>query len=249
MFSFASKLVFSSVFNVFSFVFKWVYFLPVELTLWFSCVSVTFMNIDFNDEKFRNVRKMPALFVIDRVNHVTLREINPNAEWLFDEPARATAKRDGTSVTVDENGNVFARRMVRKGKVAPEGFMLAETDPITGNMFGLEPVEQSGFFKMFKEARENFEGDLPASTFELVGPKINGNPEGVNTHTLMIHGSDNLEIIPDVRTIAKEDAFDTFKEIFAVLRDRGVEGVVWWGENGKRVKLRTKDFFGDSNRK
>ena len=200
-----------------------------------------------HDEQYRNIKKMPALFVIDRQAHVATTEINEKAAWIFEEPARATLKKDGTSVTVAEDGKIYARRMVKKGKKAPEGFIPAETDSFTGHTFGLEPVEQSGFAKMFKEAAEGKE--LKPGTYELCGPKINGNPEGLEKSELLAHGSEEATELPDMRSMPREEAYKRLETIFAGYKERGIEGVVWWGENGKRAKLRVKDFFGDPNRR
>lgn len=200
-----------------------------------------------HDEKFRNIKKMPALFVIDRLAHHATTEVNDKAAWIFEEESRPTYKRDGSSITVTENGEVFARRMVKKGKQAPNGFILAETDSFTGHSFGLEPVAQSGFYKMFKEAQGNQQ--LAPGTYELCGPKINGNPESLEAPHLYAHGSDEANDLPDMRNVSKEEAYKTLETIFADYKARGIEGIVWWGANGKRAKLRVKDFFGDPNRR
>lgn len=197
--------------------------------------------------EFRNVKKMPALFSIDREAHVATENINPNAAWIFEEPSKATLKKDGTSITVNERGEFYARRMVKKGKKAPEGFIPAETDAYTGHTFGLEPIEQSGFAKMFRQAAEG--KVLSPGTYKLCGPKINGNPEGLEAPALMQHGEEEASEIPDMRTMPKEEAFSQLKAIFADYKNRGIEGVVWWGADGKRAKLRVKDFFGDPNRR
>lgn len=205
------------------------------------------MNI-LNDT-FRNVRKMPALFIIDRVNNVGTEEINPNSEWIFTEPATATIKRDGTNITVMSDGSVWARRAVKKGKTAPQNFILAETDPITGHSFGIEPMDQSSFKKFILEAIENFVDELIPGTFELVGPKIQGNPEKFDKHILIPHGTEVATEIPDMTEINPTEAHSILKAIFTDFRTRGIEGVVWAGSEGKRVKLRVKDFFSDENRR
>jgi len=204
------------------------------------------MNI--NTETFRNVRKMPALFTIDRVNNIGTDEINPASEWIFTEPAIATIKRDGTNITVMSDGSVWARRAVKKGKVAPPNFILAETDSITGHSFGVEPMNQSSFKKFILEALKNFEGELTEGTFELVGPRVQGNPENFEKHMLIPHGTEIATEIPNMLEINKEEAHSVLKEIFTDFKNRGIEGVVWAGAEGKRVKLRVKDFFGNSHR-
>lgn len=200
---------------------------------------------------FRNTQKMPALFMIDREAHKTLMEINPAAAWLFDEEATATQKRDGVGVLVGLDGEIMIRRQVKRGKIAPVGFVHAETDPNTGSMFGVEPVKSSGRGKAVTEALEDMApGMLQPGTYELVGPAVNGNPEKVEKHKLIRHG-EPIEFI-DMREFAGVDAETIFKQltpIFTEYRDKGIEGIVWYGADGKRVKLRVNDFFGDPNRR
>jgi hypothetical protein len=200
----------------------------------------------FKSGLFRNTRKMTALFEIDRVNHVGTDVVNEKSAWVFTEPTVATVKRDGTGVVITEDNEVLVRRSVKKGKRVPEGFRLAEVDAFTGHMFGVEPVAQSGFKALMEEAL--LDASFWPGTYELCGPKINGNPEGLDEHVLIRHGAEVLPVIPDMRTVDPGDAHILLKPIFADLKERGVEGVVWWGTDDKRVKLRAKDFFGDTNR-
>lgn len=202
----------------------------------------------FKSGLFRNTRKMTALFEIDRVKHVGTDVVNEKSAWIFTEPAVATVKRDGTGVVITEDNEVLVRRSVKKGKRIPEGFRLAEIDAFTGHMFGVEPVAQSGFKTMMNDALPANDQLLEPGTYELCGPKINGNPEGLDHHVLIRHGAEVLPVIPDMRTVEPGDAHALLKPIFADLKERGVEGVVWWGADDKRVKLRVKDFFGDANR-
>lgn len=200
-----------------------------------------------HNPNYRNIKKMPALFVTNWETHEVTTQINPKAAWIFNEPSTATYKKDGTSITVAEDGKIYARRMVRKGKTAPEGFIPAETDPITGHTFGLEPVNQSSFYKFFLQASAGKQ--LPPGTYELCGPKINGNPESLTQPTLYPHGEEEATEIPDMRTVKPEDAHNILKEIFSHFKTQGIEGVVWKGSDNKRAKLRVKDFFGDPNRR
>lgn len=196
----------------------------------------------FNNPLYRNVQKMSALFKIDRENHVGTEEINPASEWIFHDETITTVKRDGTGITVLDDGRVYARRSVRKGKTPPAGFILAEVDSFTGHSFGIEPIEQSGFRKAYKEATADG-ADLAPGTYELCGPKVNNNPEKFDSHKLIKHGSEIAEDIPDMRAVSKDKAYSVLKEIFEGYKDRGIEGVVWWASDGRRVKLRAKDFF------
>lgn len=196
------------------------------------------------------MKKIPLLFALefdDKGNRVISDDIDPRAEILFDSfrEVNATIKYDGTATMLDDDGNWFTRRSVKPGKIAPEGFVLAETDPNTGISFGWERAETSPFRKMLNKAIESFPGDPEAGTYELIGPKINGNPERVTKDTLVPHGCAEAEGFPDIEDISRNR--DNLKEFlfpfFTDFRDKGIEGIVFWVDGVPSVKIRVKDFF------
>ena len=75
----------------------------------------------------------------------------------------------------------------------------------------------------------------PDGTCELIGPKIQGNPERVERHVLVPHGHERLPGVP--RDFAGLKAHFAFHD---------VEGVVWWRRpadpDWDNVKLKPKDF-------
>lgn len=69
-------------------------------------------------------------------------------------------------------------------------------------------------------------------TYELCGPKVQGNPLNLPRHTLIRHGSTELPDVPR--------DFDGLK---AFLKDFPHEGVVWHHPDGRMVKIKRKDFW------
>ena len=61
-------------------------------------------------------------------------------------------------------------------------------DVVTGKRMGWEPIEQSAFHRAF-DACVSF-----PPTYELIGPKVNGNQERVGEHVLVRHGQCVLEV-------------------------------------------------------
>ena len=176
------------------------------------------------------MRKIPTLFVRDwdgDPRYVT-REVTPGCEWVMAGEGRATRKFDGTCVMFDGE-RWWARREVKAGKQAPAGFTEIEHDLKTGKTVGWEPAEQSGFAKHLLDA----DGYLDArpGTYELVGPKINGNPEQLDRNSLVSHGELELEDVP----------LD-FDGLGAWLRAHPWEGIVWHSADGRRAKLKKRDF-------
>ena len=68
-------------------------------------------------------------------------------------------------------------------------------------------------------------------TYELCGPKVQGNPERYDHHLLVRHGSEVLA-----------DAPRTFLALGHYLADNDIEGIVWHHPDGRMVKIKGKDF-------
>lgn len=126
----------------------------------------------------------------------------------------------------------WARREVKMGKRAPSAWrQVTGLDPVTKKWVGWEPAEDSPFVKYLAEAvadRDEWE----IGTYELCGPKINGNPEQMGAHTLFPHGAATLKVHP------------AFLELQCFLRDDypHLEGVVWWHPDGRKAKIKRRDF-------
>jgi hypothetical protein len=79
--------------------------------------------------------------------------------------------------------------------------------------------------------REAFNGE-DDGTYELVGPRINGNKEGFPRHILMPHGG---VVILNVPT-----EFDRLREWLSI---QTLEGVVWHHPgDGRMAKIKRRDF-------
>ncbi|MDF3287955.1 DUF5565 family protein [Streptomyces silvisoli] len=185
------------------------------------------------------MRKVPTLFVRDpRDRRVVLPEVTPGCGWVLAGAGTATRKWDGTCVMLDESGMWWARREVRAGRAAPENYLPVETDGTTGKTVGWEPMARSSFATFHAEAVRSGDGWTPG-TYELVGPKINGNPDGFDTHALVRHGWAPAQVCADVEAAPRD---------FAGLRDwllarPRYEGIVWHHPDGMRMaKIKRRDF-------
>ncbi len=180
------------------------------------------------------MKKIPTVFVRnpDDRRHV-LDEVNPGCEWVFAGEGVATRKFDGTCVEFDGQA-WWARREVKPGKAAPDDFRPEMTDETTGKTVGWVPMESSAFARWHEEAVSELP-EVPVGTYELCGPKVNGNPEGYERHTLVRH--DVAE-----RLDASDLSFDGLARVMAALGDRGIEGLVWHHPDGRMAKLKVRDF-------
>lgn len=183
------------------------------------------------------MKKIPSLFVRDWDGDPSLvtDEVNPSCQWVIDGEGVATQKHDGTSCLV-KNGEFFKRYTLRKGKAAPEGFVPAtDLDENTGKQEGWVPVGDGPEDAWHNEVRNGlltlgFWKYLDG-TYELIGPMVQGNPEGVSYHKLVEHGSVKLP-----------DAPRTYSELKGYLDGGGMEGIVWHHPDGRMAKIKATDL-------
>jgi hypothetical protein len=157
-------------------------------------------------------------------------EVVEGAEWVLNGEGRATLKIDGTCCLI-KDGILYRRYDAKKGKTPPEGFISAqEPDPITGHWPGWIEVKKDN--PSDKWHWEAFWGKgLQDGTYELIGPKIQGNPYGLTGHGLLRHGVDFIYDNPR-----------TFDDIKNYLMTANIEGIVWHHDDGRMVKIKSKDF-------
>lgn len=193
------------------------------------------------------MKKIPTLFIRnpEDMKHV-LPDINPACWWVFAGEGTATRKWDGTCVRLDTGGNWWARREVKPGRTAPAGFVEVEHDENTGKTVGWEPIYQSAFVKFWDEAwqRQRDSGAvIEPGTFELIGPKINGNPESLEHHRLIRHGWTKLSHREFLNGIGR--SYDELKRFFQGDMPEsltGIEGIVYHHPDGRMAKIKRRDF-------
>lgn len=186
------------------------------------------------------MRKIPTLFARDPTDrsHV-INEVTQGCEWVLAGEGVATRKYDGTCILILRDGiavKAFARREVKPGRDTPPQFSVVEHDPVTGKTVGWEPAEQSGFAAFIEEAIETVAylgEELTPGTYELIGPKINGNPETFERHDLIRHGS---------RRYQPGEVPTDFDGLRGWLLGQLHEGIVWHHPDGRMAKLKRRDF-------
>lgn len=165
-----------------------------------------------------------------------INEINPENEWVFtDEGVKATRKFDGTACAIID-GKLYKRYDVKKGKQVPEGAIpCQEPDEITGHWpHWVECKREDPANKFHFEGFDNLvnEGLSDDGTYELLGPKVQGNPEKLNGHHLFRHGVMPAEVNFKL-------GWDCLKHY---LTHNDVEGIVFHHPDGRMCKLRKSDF-------
>ncbi len=176
--------------------------------------------------------KIPTLFLRDYANRgLITRTINPDCQWVTERIDTVSVKHDGVAVRYDGVA-WWARRQVKAGKLEPENFVLSELDENTGTRYGWEPIGQSSFYPMFVNAALQ-DNPQPESTFELCGPRVNGNRHRLPIPVLIPHG------VEKVRS-AVPRTFDGLELFFS---NHDIEGLIFEHPDGRRAKIKHRDFL------
>lgn len=216
------------------------------------------------------VQKIPTLFdrdwdgdrsrVVDRPN--------PAAQWVLDGEGVATRKYDGTSCLV-RDGILYKRfafavppdaTLDNVQAVVPtdEEFLPVsiETSPgrngpvtkaIGWTRVGDGPEDEwhrEGFAHTSR-ARTDNPTVLPDGTYELIGPKVQGNPERASEHQLVSHT--DAKRFGFYQDPEDEESFvdgcpRDYDGLRAWLQGRDIEGVVWHHPDGRMAKVKLRDF-------
>jgi hypothetical protein len=160
-----------------------------------------------------------------------INEINPENEWVFTDGI-PTRKFDGTATAII-NGELYKRYDVKKGRQVPDGAIpCQEADLITGHHPHWLKCERSkNEDKYFFEGFDNLDNKKDG-TYELIGEKVQGNPEKIKGHMLVRHGVVKLSL--------EDDSFEYLKQY---LEQADIEGIVFHHKSDDRMcKLRKSDF-------
>ncbi len=182
------------------------------------------------------MKKIPTIFDRDWTGDKSRVVDTPHldAAWVFAGEGYPTRKIDGTCCMI-RDGQLFKRREVTEEDVQndrlPRGFERADSDSTTGKIVGWVPVTDAPEDRWHREAFQEWQNN---GTYELVGPKIQGNPENLPDHRLI--GHDAVDLIIDTPF---ERTFDGIK---AFLSEHDMEGVVFHHPDGRMAKIKGRDF-------
>lgn len=176
---------------------------------------------------------MKKMLTIFKRNPDNMREIlteqHPDCLWVFKGEGVTTRKYDGTCVKF-ENGKMFKRYCLKGNRKAPEGYEQVDFDPNTGKGFGWIPVIDTPENKYHLEVLK--QGGFADGTYELLGPKIQGNPENWSIYEVINH--DHAERYLDVPL--------KFEYLKNWLETKDIEGLVFQHPDGRMAKIKKSDF-------
>jgi hypothetical protein len=179
------------------------------------------------------LKKIPTLFDRDWTGDRSrvVNAVHKDCGWVVAGEGIATRKIDGTSCLV-RGGRLYKRRELRKGDTTPPLFETVGHDDETGKTVGWMPIEPADSGDRYHVEAFGDGAGFADGTYELVGPKVQGNPEGYKAHTLVPHSALELANQPP-------RDFDGLREW---LEGKDIEGIVWHHPDGRMAKIKLRDF-------
>lgn len=169
------------------------------------------------------MQKIPTMFERDETQrgHPVVDRIKPECQWVLDGEGIATAKLDGTNVKV-EGGELFKRQKPKDRDYDEASYVPCRRD---------DPADRWAF--------EAFADGATDGIYELLGPKVQGNPHGYKNHYLVrVVPCDPQLTLPDGYPVPR--TFDQIKSAF----ESGYinEGIVFHHQDGRMAKIKRRDF-------
>lgn len=175
------------------------------------------------------MRKIPTMFVRDEAakGHPVTAQVKPECQWVLDGEGIATIKVDGTNVKIK------AGQLLKRQKPAERDYDDAAYVPCDRS----NPAD--------KWAYEAFDAlaHRDDAIYELIGPKVQGNPQKVRSHQL-------IRVVPPLPTLIiaalgadyKDQIVRTFDGLRAYFQSHEVEGLVFHHPDGRLAKIKRRDF-------
>lgn len=178
----------------------------------------------------KKLNKVPTIFNRDFEGNPSLvtSEPNPACDWVFNGEGVATRKYDGTCCYFDGE-RWLKRREVKANKKPPDDFIQVNYDENTRKRMGWVPVSSGD--KWHLEGIDNIGGNAETGTYELCGPKVQGNPEGLEGHQMIKHS--------DAQTFYVGRSVEDIKDW---LSKYPFEGIVFHHPDGRMAKIKRRDF-------
>lgn len=183
------------------------------------------------------MKKIATLFLRDSKGRC-YDEVNPGCEWVLAGEGHPTCKLDGTACLV-RDGRLYKRSEWPEGRGRPasDSWLHHDFDPTVRHGHGWLPVGEGPEDWMHRKAwNRSVPGiekqPLRDGTCELIGPCIGKNPERC--------ADGEFILLPHGEHVAECER--TFEGIRAFLTEHRMEGIVWWHNDGRMVKIKRRDY-------
>lgn len=171
-------------------------------------------------------------------DRICIDEVLEENSWVFTEPkVLAYRKWDGIPIAII-NGNLYKRQQIETEHLQllrKNAVKCGSEDPITGTTpYWIKCIESNPIEKYlwnaFNKLKE--ENKISDGTYEVCGRNIQSNKEKLKSNIAIPH---KIELITDLEDYS-------FESIKNYLKQRNIEGIVFYHPDGRMAKIRLKDF-------
>lgn len=190
------------------------------------------------------MRKITTIFERNWEGNRTVIDQYTNAAFpIVALTAKATEKLDGMNVRLTVRRHTVVRVEKRRNPdKRQKAIGIEEPWYVDADPYGPED-------KYIFEAVVNTKlGDIPDGEWsgEAVGPRIQGNPLGLEAHEVCLFSCGKASVFENVPiTYAELKVWLPLQKTKFGSGDRPIEGIVWHCANGEMFKIKTKDFYKD----
>lgn len=190
------------------------------------------------------MQKIPSVFVRDWSDRTcpATKKVKEGCEWVLVGKGVATEKFDGEAHAIIDG--IFYRRLrVKQGNEPPPGWIHWTEDSKQHSGHGWAPVKKENPEHYWSLVAYEDRADLECpylidSTYELVGPKVRGNPHRLMSHYIWEHGS----IVHGGYPLDNRDGTRSYEGIRKFLKQHAIEGIVFHHLDDRMAKVKRKDF-------
>lgn len=167
------------------------------------------------------MQKIPTMFARDetRKGHPVMDQIKPECQWVLDGEGTATRKLDGTNVKIAD-GVLYKRQKPKERDYDEAAYVPCRRD---------DPADRWAF-EAFDALRDQADG-----VYELIGPKVQGNPEKRTVHGL-------VRVVPCDPSLELAGVPRDFAGLLTYLAASHIEGIVFHHPDGRMAKIKRRDF-------
>ncbi len=183
-----------------------------------------------------DVQKIPTMFVRDesKPGYPVTDEWKADCLWVRQGEGIATVKLDGTNVKV-EHGNLFKRQKPNERDYDDAAYVPCDrANP--ADRWAWEAFDAMSTIAVGLASQTT----PPDGIYEVVGPKIQGNPQHHVAHTLV------RVVPPSPRVLLPNEPGDDLERTFTGLRRyleaHPIEGLVFHHPDGRLAKIKRRDF-------
>ena len=178
------------------------------------------------------MQKIPTMFMRDesKPGHSATEEWNPECLWVREGEGVPTLKLDGTNVKI-ENGQLFKRQKPKERDYDAAAYVPCDR---------ANPADRWAWEGFDAGTAMYGLASIPPSNgiYELVGPKIQGNPQHYGAHALIRVVPPSLGVsLPRLEAIER-----TFSGLRHYLEATPIEGLVFHHPDGRMAKIKRRDF-------